>query len=60
MVSPLRMSLWMAPSSPMMIPDSGETLYRCLEQGELEVNQSKILSVTDSRSNVLLTRMKSF
>ena len=24
--SPLRISLWMAPSSPMMMPDSGETL----------------------------------
>lgn len=33
MVSPLRMSLWMAPSSPMMMPDSGLTLYRCLKQG---------------------------
>ena len=33
MVSPLRMSLWTAPSSPMMIPDSGLTLYRCLKQG---------------------------
>ena len=33
MTSPLRMSLWMAPSSPMMMPDSGLTLYRCLQRG---------------------------